>query len=88
MCILGDKMTIIKHGDKNIIDGKRVFVCSRCGCEFEANRKEYRVFLISDRKKEYRIECPECEYYIIQTEKRERKKRKWEMKALQNWLKD
>ena len=56
-------MKIIKEGDMNRLNTTRRFVCSRCGCIWEANAKEYR--------KEWDMncltivcECPTCHEYV------------------------
>lgn len=54
-------MKIHKHGDARKIKETRYFCCSACGCEFEADKGEYRAHQKDyDGSTEYLMNCPEC----------------------------
>lgn len=46
-------MHIIKHGNLE----PRYFVCRYCGCEFVADKSEYKVAASGDN---FFVDCPEC----------------------------
>lgn len=39
----GVRMRIIKDGNVNQLLKLKIFTCEKCGCEFEANNKEYKI---------------------------------------------
>lgn len=55
-------MKILKHGTPQKV--KRIFCCSNCGCEFEAEDTEYETIthghIDGSLSNRYFCQCPEC----------------------------
>lgn len=65
-------MRIIKYGDTNRLRGIRRFVCEVCGCEFEADNKEYKhEFSQREACGWYSIRCPTCNQWVTKDDKEE-----------------
>ena len=63
-------MRVIKYGDTNRLRGIRRFTCEACGCEFEADKTEYKHDF--DQREDcgwYSIRCPTCNQWVTQDEK-------------------
>lgn len=52
-------MQIIKHGNLK----SRYFICKSCGCEFIADKGEYKTATSDDN---FFVCCPECDTYFEQ----------------------
>ena len=52
-------MRIIKEGNKDKLKETKHFLCSHCGCEFEADKWEYSVAIRYNEIYQYRP-CPTC----------------------------
>lgn len=52
-------MKILKHGDHRRIYDTKTFRCGHCGCEFEANKTEYKCDTQYNEIYYYCV-CPEC----------------------------
>ena len=58
-------MKIIKNGVIPNKDETKRFVCSECGCVFEANKGEYKKVLYCGQILEgYSCDCPNCGEYV------------------------
>ena len=52
-------MHIIKHGNLS----PRYFICKSCGCEFIADKSEYKTAASGDN---FFVYCPECDAHFDQ----------------------
>ena len=52
-------MQIIKHGNLK----PRYFICKYCGCEFIADKSEYKTAASGDN---FFVYCPECDTHFDQ----------------------
>ena len=54
-------INIIKPGDLSLLKETKAFSCKKCGCEFLADREDYK-FQYSQREgiSWYEIKCPTC----------------------------
>jgi transposase len=61
-------ITIVEHGNPNILLEKRTFKCERCGCVFTAMTEDYQVQFDVYGKRHYFCSCPEtfCDGYGIE----------------------
>ena len=61
-------MEIVKQGDLSRIKDKKYFVCQHCGCEFWADRFEYKSLGMWRNMMAYGCKCPTCkkEAYLEQ----------------------
>ena len=53
-------MNILKPGDLSRANASRRFECDACGCEFVADRLEYREATDCRNGRYLRIACPTC----------------------------
>ena len=61
-------MEIIKPGDLSRLEHKRAFKCPFCGCEFIANKSEYRTYDTHCNHSYCVCECPTCHNKVFAEE--------------------
>jgi hypothetical protein len=59
---------IIRQGNPEKIKETKRFICSWCGCEWKADKGEYKI-CETYMAKQYYMDCPCCKKQIVRTEK-------------------
>lgn len=57
-------MEIIKQGDLSRLKDKKYFICQHCGCEFIANKSEYKSLGMHLNMMAYGCTCPTCKKQV------------------------